>query len=415
MKKPFIVLSFILLFIEGCNLFSKISYQNISYIYNLNISKKTPEYLIFHHADSITSLYFKVNSLNLSYLKSVNSDNYYSHFKIKIEIYDNYQSKNIVDSFNRQYIDTNFAFQNKEMIYCINFPLKNNDYLLKAIFSDENNPSELITYLNIYKKTKFNRQNFLLINNENIPLFQNIIPKSQYFHLCSNDTVVKRLYVNCYFREFPIAGPPFSNPKEKAFVIKADSNYSIEMTNGISSLININKKGIYHFRKDTLSEEGITIFHYYDDFPEIKTPLQMLPPIRYITSKKEYNAIILSKDKKISIEAFWLQAAGNSEKAIELIKKYYNRVEEANSFFSSYQEGWKTDRGIIYIVYGPPGIVYKTNNTETWIYGEENNHLSTKFYFYKVINRFTDNDYNLNKSETNRESWYIAINLWRKN
>ena len=82
--------------------------------------------------------------------------------------------------------------------------------------------------------------------------------------------------------------------------------------------------------------------------------------------------------------------------------------------FSSYQEGWKTDRGLIYIIYGPPSEVYRKTGEEEWIYGERNNPLSIKFYFYNIENPFTLNDYSLNRQPTYKTSWYIAIENWRR-
>jgi len=41
----------------------------------------------------------------------------------------------------------------------------------------------------------------------------------------------------------------------------------------------------------------------------------------------------------------------------ELMIEYYRRVYFANRNFSEGREGWKTDRGRIYIIYGPPDNV----------------------------------------------------------
>jgi hypothetical protein len=97
-----------------------------------------------------------------------------------------------------------------------------------------------------------------------------------------------------------------------------------------------------------------------------------------------------------------------------MIKRYYNRVVDANVFFSSYHEGWKTDRGLIYIVFGPPRIVYYSDEAEEWIYGEEGHSNSIKFRFYRIENPFTDNDFILEKSAGYREKWYEAVNMWRR-
>jgi hypothetical protein len=96
-----------------------------------------------------------------------------------------------------------------------------------------------------------------------------------------------------------------------------------------------------------------------------------------------------------------------------LIKEYYKRAETANEFFTSYKEGWKTDKGIIYIVYGKPHHIYSDDNSETWIYGDETNPLSLRFTFEKTANIISTNNYILIRSPTYQSSWYVAIERWR--
>ncbi|MFN7014905.1 MAG: GWxTD domain-containing protein, partial [Bacteroidia bacterium] len=127
-----------------------------------------------------------------------------------------------------------------------------------------------------------------------------------------------------------------------------------------------------------------------------------------------YDDIKMAENVKMHVEKFWLNAGGSADRARELIKKYYNRVYHANLLFSSYKEGWKTDRGMIYLIFGIPNIVYKANTSEIWIYGEENNLMSLNFTFYKVINPFTDNDYTLDRSIIYKNSWYRGVESWRQ-
>ncbi|MCE9540005.1 MAG: GWxTD domain-containing protein, partial [Bacteroidetes bacterium] len=91
-----------------------------------------------------------------------------------------------------------------------------------------------------------------------------------------------------------------------------------------------------------------------------------------------------------------------------------NRVQDANLYFTSYLEGWKTDRGMIYLIYGSPNVTYKTANSETWIYGEENNINSLSYTFSKTNNPFTNNDFTLDRSVVYKQSWYTAVDIWRQ-
>jgi len=102
------------------------------------------------------------------------------------------------------------------------------------------------------------------------------------------------------------------------------------------------------------------------------------------------------------------------EFAKEIIRKYDKRVQDGNAYFTSYVEGWKTDRGMIYLIYGAPNVIYKTANSETWTYGEENNINSLTYVFSKVNNPFTDNDYSLDRSPNYKQAWYSAVDIWRQ-
>jgi hypothetical protein len=89
-------------------------------------------------------------------------------------------------------------------------------------------------------------------------------------------------------------------------------------------------------------------------------------------------------------------------------------VQDANYYFTSYLEGWKTDRGMVYLIYGSPNVIYRTLNSETWIYGEENNVNSLSYSFTKVNNPFTNNDYTLERSVVYKQSWITAVDIWRQ-
>lgn len=67
----------------------------------------------------------------------------------------------------------------------------------------------------------------------------------------------------------------------------------------------------------------------------------------------------------------------------EMMEEYFARVEYANKNFSHYMDGWKTDRGMVYIIFGPPSNIerhpFDSNSKpyEVWSYYE----LSREFVF----------------------------------
>jgi GWxTD domain-containing protein len=228
------------------------------------------------------------------------------------------------------------------------------------------------------------------------------------------DTGVKILWVNYYRRKFPVPLPPFSQEDRPQFNYKADSSFSLFMHAGISEPVSLYNPGFYYFRADTNLREGFSLFRFNDGFPELVNARQMMDALRYITSAKEYAQMSQRTDTRTSVDSFWIATAGNTGRALNMIKDYYSRVQRANELFSSYTEGWQTDRGMIYIVMGPPNVVYRSNLKEEWIYGEAGNMHSMYFVFEKVINPFTCEDYVLLRDPTMKQGWYMAVERWRR-
>ena len=94
----------------------------------------------------------------------------------------------------------------------------------------------------------------------------------------------------------------------------------------------------------------------------------MIEPLAYLASADEISVIRSAPKPKAALDEFWIKCGGNVEKARELIRIYYTRVLYSNYYFTSYKEGWRTERGMIYIIYGPPDKVYKTTEGESWGY-----------------------------------------------
>jgi GWxTD domain-containing protein len=265
------------------------------------------------------------------------------------------------------------------------------------------------------KETDLGRNNFLVKSKkDNVPLFKNTIKPNEEVSIQYKSALSVALYVRYYKRDFPLAAPAFSTVEQKPFLYKPDSTFTIQLNKEGMVNFSTTKKGFYHFQLDTSRKEGLTLYCFSNYFPEIKTPEDMIPSLRFITSYDEYNELVNSVNKKASVEKFWLNCAGSEERAKEVIRKYYNRMQDANYFFTSFVEGWKTDRGMIFLIYGQPSTIYRKANSETWVYGDDNNINSLLFTFSKVINPFTDNDYTLERSPQFKQSWYIGVDNWRQ-
>ena len=140
----------------------------------------------------------------------------------------------------------------------------------------------------------------------------------------------------------------------------------------------------------------------------------MVAALRYMTTAGEYEKIQQAADKKEAIDQFWIDVSGSKERARFLIKIFYTRMQNANRFFTSYLQGWKTDKGMIYLIFGSPKTVYKTSESEFWDYGYFKGYGNLNFTFKKIENPFTGNDYILVRSAAYEPVWYIAVDHWRQ-
>jgi GWxTD domain-containing protein len=146
----------------------------------------------------------------------------------------------------------------------------------------------------------------------------------------------------------------------------------------------LSNRGIYHFRLDKNANQGMTLINFGSDFPEMKEARELTEPLAYLSTASEYNQLQAAANAKLALDNFWLQKAGNTARARELIRVYYNRVYYSNLYFTALKPGWETDRGMIYIVFGPPQTVTTAAGQEKWIYYRKNYSSSETFTFDHV-------------------------------
>lgn len=91
-------------------------------------------------------------------------------------------------------------------------------------------------------------------------------------------------------------------------------------------------------------------------FPRLSSLEEIIPTHSYIASDEERDSLLAGGSPvalRRRFEEFWL-AHFSPQEAKEKIKLYSQRVTESNIVFSTYKEGWRTDRGMVFIVLGPP-------------------------------------------------------------
>lgn len=154
------------------------------------------------------------------------------------------------------------------------------------------------------------------------------------------------------------------------------------------------------------------------NYPTLKTPRELAIPLYYLMSKKEYEKLLRVEDDlalKKEIDRFWLKNIKNSRKAQNVISLYYQRVEEANKQFSNFKEGWKTDMGMMYVLFGPPWYVTTSLNEVKWSYSHDLYDFERNFYFQspKANNKYFPFDsYLLLRNQQYFSIQYQQIQKW---
>ncbi len=76
----------------------------------------------------------------------------------------------------------------------------------------------------------------------------------------------------------------------------------------------------------------------------------------------------------------------------ELMEEYYRRVSYSNENFDGWQPGWETDRGMVYILFGPPDDIQRTTPTisNSTLYQIWNYQKLNKQFIFKDQNGFGD-------------------------
>ncbi len=246
---------------------------------------------------------------------------------------------------------------------------------------------------------------------QSIPYYRNYILENVPFGLLNLGSNDSTLFVYRYKTDFKVADPPFS-PSSTSVIksIVIDSVFSAKSGDSIT----IAKAGLYFVQYDTASANG-TAFRVEDSpFPKQGSYDELIGSLTYFTTRSELDKLLTAKDKKKAFDAYWIEITKSSERARKVIKGYYSRVNLANHLFTSYKQGWKTDKGMVYIIFGAPDEVLKDGEREEWIFERTNQLPRINFTFIKSKSIFTQDHFVLLRKSSYQQIWYKAIDLWRK-
>ncbi len=243
------------------------------------------------------------------------------------------------------------------------------------------------------------------IEQDNERLTKKYLITGQTYEIKGSDS--KPFYVSYFNEDFPAAYPPFAEKESKAdrFMFH-DSTFLVNL----GSPFSITQTGLYLFQNDTTAAEGFALRVVNKIYPKFSKIEDLIKPLIFICTQDEYEQLQASKGDKVKFDKVILDITRDKERASNFMRSYFKRVELANQYFISYKDGWKTDRGMIYLIFGIPDEVSVNDGSETWYYKIS----KSRFTFVKSGSVYDPDNHVLIRDKRFMEAWFATIDLWRK-
>lgn len=207
-----------------------------------------------------------------------------------------------------------------------------------------------------------------------------------------------------------IAMPPFDeSQRDPAETIPLDTVYGVLA----DEVFEFSTPGFYEISADADTQKmtGILVTDAYYPYYEAYTDL--VKPLIYISSNPEFNTLQGAENPKMEFEDFVLNTiSSNTNIAQDFVKFYYRRVRMSAQLFTESKAGWKTDRGMVYQIYGNPDNVFRNENTELWVYALETGGR-TRFIFDILKGPGGIRTFKLIRGDKYRKGWMNAVTRWR--
>ncbi len=395
---------------------SKLATDDTNYSYDTKIKDIDPSYLVFHETADTSYLYLSVLTSNLLYVRENSTKPFESELIIKYQLFEDSKGKVLLDSATKKLYDYKTSNSPKSILARVPFllPLGKTAFLkVETIDVNKKVKDKLVVEVN--KKDTKSSQFFMFKKPGTHQIyFDTYFTNETEVEVFSEFNNGEEFRIDYFNTDFPPSAPPFSSNQNIEIATVRDSGYTIQLEQN-RSIVTLNKIGSFYLRHADSSKYSVILQKLDANFKGLESYIGMIEPLKYICTSKEYQALENAEDKRKAVESLWLKMAGSKERARIVIEEYYERVEQANKFFTSYKEGWKTDRGMLSIVMGLPNTIYKTRNGETWVYGTPHNMMMSLTFSFNLENEErVSNDYQLTRFRTYRDYWYRACESWRQ-
>lgn len=389
--------------------------SDMSYLYAGGDRTLRLQARVHHESAERSVIYFKVHTADLLY-KSTGGEDFQAMVQLRYEAFASWNSKELLDSASTLVRDRSEGpDSDQELIGSI--PMRrtrDSDLVLRLTARDLHREQESTLLLEVEHGEPGGRQYFLPLAQEGgLPLFDDHLPPGTEVRVRCDALAGGELIAERHDPAMRLPPPVFSANTSAGPSGAPDSTFRVRVDADGMFTINTGGSGFVHLRTDTARQDGYTLFTLSEAYPFVRDGGDMLAPLRYITSMQEFDNMHRASNTRAAVEAFWLDAFGDRERARKAIRTYYGRVENANRHFTTWIEGWRTDRGMVHIIFGPPNSIHRGSSSETWTYGEASSLMALNFVFVKRDLPYTDNDLVLDRDPTFKGAWYRNVESWR--
>lgn len=378
---------------------------NFANLYNPSATTIFPRFVGYKENDSTITVYTYIYLPQLEF-RTINGQKQaklYFNFKLTPSMLE----RQPLDTLSKIFV-IRFNKNQKNLIFPVRLKVpEDSTYLINIFVKDLYARKANVSFIWVDNRSHNTDLDFLLRYADDLkPVFGKSV-FAEYQYLIDHNSGADTVYAFHFKLDTTIPNPPyFLGKRLKRFF--ADTVFKV----ATDSVIRFSQRGIYLFSISRYDVNGKYVCYFNEDFPLIKRASEMIAPLRYITTINEFNRLERAVSPKLAVDSFWLSISPDPDQARQLIRAYYNRVFLANVYFTSFKEGWRTDRGMIYIMFGAPQIVHLLDNEEVWYYYDEQNSIYIKFRFKRVRVRFAY-DYYLVPDVFYRDYWKNAVKQWR--
>ena len=398
--------------------------KDMSYIYNPTRSIYTPLITIFNEDAETSVLSIGIRRGEL-YFNEANAEGVpMASMLVSVKLYDNTLGGVLADTSSFKY---DIIREEVGGEYVFRTPLATHDgnsYSAEIKIIDLIRQRTQQMFVDFERTGRYSGLNYKIRNHfNNSELYSHVVKVDQYINVLAPSLQPDTLWL--FYYKAVTAIPPAPSTILPEVTVAPEPEAIVPLAYSDTLPIMFPNPGIYLFSVDSLIREGLVLFNFGPDHPTMSRPETMIPPLAYIATPGEMDEMMTADKPKLALDNFWLARTGSIDRSKELIRIYYNRTLFSNYYFTSYKAGWLTDRGMIYILYGPPDKVYKNAEGESWGYKKppvksrwgsrytfEDQYLW--FNFRKQKSVFSDNDFVLNRAATPVSYWDIAVARWRE-